>query len=1158
MSEIKFTSEQENAINAKGGILVSAAAGSGKTAVLVERVVRRLCDMNLKIPADRFLISTFTKDAAAEMKSRIGERIAEKTASEPQNSWYVHQKFLLDKASIGTIDSFCINLVREYFYILGVEPDFEICDELQDQTIADDVIYSMINEKLQNDDPDFAALCSVFEEYEFFAKISSVVKDIYRQLVSLPFYENELERCKKMYSSFDERDNVWVRSSLNDLKERAAYYINEFQKLEPTFLQSEFYERFKTNFYERFDFFKKTYEFVDNNDINGLAKYFSGFKPKNMAKSTDLKLESDINTARFLSTLTSVIKSIKDPDYVKTITDLSDDVKKATPAVSALCSFVYEFSKRTLMRKNEINRYTFSDIEQMALKILVDESGEPTKIAEELSDYYYEVMVDEFQDTNALQNTIFNAISDNGARLFAVGDVKQSIYRFRQADPRIFLQKKNSLAPYDPNGAEFQRCKVIMKGNFRSDGQICDFVNFVFSEIMSEKVGQMTYSDEDMLSANISLPNDVCRVRADIIETDGKDRDAEGLHIAKIITDIVGKTPIGAEGRPAKYGDIAILTKRNADIIKIANTLTKAGIPVVKSTQDSFFESREIMLAMTLLSVVDNPKNDFEMLKFLSSPLVGLTFDEITALKIKDKKSDLFSLLLKNYDENEKLKTAADMINELRTLCGGSSVSEFCSRAFDAMGLDMIVRAKFGEGAFANLMKLVSLAADFEKISYSGLSGFLSYLRRMEDSNMSSAGFDSDDDAVRLYTCHKSKGLQFPICILAHLETKIKTNRGEDRRILRSDKFGLGMKIVDRENFTKYNTLMYNEIEDEIKSDSLAEEMRLLYVALTRAKEHLIMVGEVKKADEYLNAMQNLSVGGLIEPNRFADNCQNMLSMITAAMLCHKNCRYSKLDGTLTHVSDDNCPFELNVVSDSIIGEVYVKDDECDAEFDENQVELLKERLCYEYPYAAVNDVAAKQSASRIAHENENRDYSCTAVPLFLQKKKLTAAQKGTAMHKVMQYLDIASARINLEAQLIAIENNKYLSSDEIESISRDYLVGFLNSPLSHRMENADEIYHEREFMVEMPATELDETLDPNIFKNETVVVQGAVDCAFIENGRLVIVDYKTDRVDSPQTLVDKYAIQLKVYQKALSQVFDITDSELIIYSFALSKEIVL
>lgn len=1168
MAEMKFTDQQQDAIAARGGVLVSAAAGSGKTAVLVERVVRRMLDKDEKIPADRFLISTFTNDAAAEMKERIAARLDEYIASSPNDSWYARQRFLLERAKIGTMDSFCIGLVREYFYLVDLEPDFRLCDNAREKDMKKAALSAAVGERLASGDEEFLKLCTVFGTENAADTLIRVVGEVYDYLVTLPFYERYLDDYERMYSDFDPDDSIWIKTLFSSFGERFSSLCRELRLYEAAFSASDIADKYHDRVYGRFHAIEKAARAMNAGDYDGCRAALLSYEKKTLSrvKTDDVSFLQQIQALcrRADSAAEQALEIFKTPmeEHIK-------DIQALSPLVKTLCDTVRDYARRLGEMKRQAGLYGFADIEMLALKLLARPDGEATDIAKELSQFYCEVTVDEFQDTNDLQCAIYNALSDGGKKLFAVGDVKQSIYGFRKANPRIFLDKKNSLPLYDRSGAQ-NGCKVVMSGNFRSEQNICGFVNFLFGNIMSARAGQMKYTDEDRLNASYALDfGGKANVRLELVDSSSKTAACEGAALRRTVQ-IIHELTAGeyrsksGERRRMRYSDIAVIYRTKRECSALCEALEAAGIPFVSRSGSGFFDAREIKCAYALLSVIDNPKNDFEMLSLLSGELYGFSAEEIAEIKIRDKQSDLYAAMLKLSDSSEKISRFIADLHRYRLHAARLGLRDLILRVFDDSGLMNLSAALGKRRAEANLYRLSELAAEYDREQGLGLSGFLRYFRRIrEQGAVDSKSADEAGDAVRVMNVHNSKGLQFPVCILGGLERRYGEGAPNDLRAVQSEKCGIGLKIVDTANFRKYKTLPFYAAESENAVAEFSEEIRLLYVAMTRAEQQLILIGECGTrggAAEYIAGRQAALIGGGISENAAA-SAKSSLDLITTAALIHP-CGES-LAASACGKKGEPAVYEgvsANVVFADDIPPIFDAAPLPKREFDEERVAAVAERLTYTYPYEIVNTVAAKQSASKIAHSEENADYSCSAVPLFLQGQKLTPAQKGTAMHKLMQYLDLAAAKTDVAAALGQVCDKNVLSAAELESINREQVAAFAASPLAERMIKAaaeGKIYREREFMAELPARRLMPSL-PHDFDGETVVVQGAVDCVFFEQGKMVIVDYKTDRACDEKALSDKYSAQLKTYEAALGQVFGCDESELIIWSFELNRQIIL
>ena len=1165
MKKFEPTPEQQNAIVARGGVLVSAAAGSGKTAVLVERVAQMILDNENRVPADRLLIVTFTKAAAAEMRSRISQRLTFAIAQNPTNSWYISQKNSLNKASICTIDSFCINLVREYFYAAGFEPDFSMTSDKSMETI---VFNELINEKLMNDDKDVLSLISLFGVEDGIDRLCDVVNDTHTYLDSLVDKNGYLLKCQQMYDDFDIKNSEWTTMVLAPYSENVKRLLNRFNAEKEQFEESEFFDLYKD---------------VWNNRIDILERYDNALENKEWDKVvalSDVKLDTvknykdvDEDKKEYYKSLFKTVNEFKKNISSKIVGSearIFESIKSVAPRIKTLFSFIMEYEQRLFEYKKKENCYTFADVEYAALKLLVNDDGSYTDIAKELSARFYEVMVDEYQDTNDLQNAIFTALSNNGDNMFCVGDVKQCIYGFRLANPKLFLNKKNTLPDFDKSNKDRQKCKVVMSGNFRSEKNICQAINFVFSRIMQEKIAQMQYTEDDYLMHNFERSkSDIGRVRLDIISVDRSEENAnefEHRHIVNLIRKSVDEIKLGEENRKVNYGDIAVICRKGKDVSAVSNVLKKFGIPAVCVKKNSFFDEREIIIALSLLRSINNPLNSYELLCVMMSELFSFTANDIATIKSSAKCEDLIQCVIKS--DNEKAKAFLEELSKYRQMAVGASLKELLEGVFEESGLFDISRAVRGGYAVANLRKLISLADEYENMSQGGLSGFLRYIGRMIDNprdRVDSAKYQAEEDAVKIMTVHHSKGLQFPICIYAGLGSSLKDG-GANYSAMQCEKSGIGIKAVDEKLGCRYETLAFQAAKAESYKNQIAEEIRIMYVAMTRAQEYLFMTGTYKnigKTPTYLSKLEKLSSeiecsGGAVSESAIS-LCKSALDLIVLASLTHTKCQNLRelANASASIISTDymETDYAVNIINSNDINVEEISEIEDKLSADERAVADLSQRLSYVYPFSEVNKVAAKQSASRIAHENENADYSCSAVPMFIQNRKITPAQRGTAMHNFMQYLNIKDAVENFDDEIRRIKSLKLFSDDEWDSLDFVALKKFVLSDIAEQMINADSIYCEREFIVELPANQIDDKLGEE-FIGENIVVQGAVDCVYITDRKMTIVDYKTDRVKSLDELKLKYAKQLQIYEKALMQIYDVDECELILYSFNLSSSI--
>lgn len=1163
---MKFTDEQQNALDAKGRVLVSAAAGSGKTAVLVEKVINLITDENNPVDVDKLLIVTFTNAAAAEMKSRISKRLQEKLKSNPDSFNLKRQKLLLSSASICTIDSLCISLAREYFYKLGIPCDFKIADNSVISKLQNDCIDEIIAENFEKSDSVFLDLVSVFGGENADEKLKENIFKVYDYLCSLPFPKIYIDKVNSIYADFDDNSilfDVVFDYASEIIKNSITSFNFAYQELleEPVLLGG-----YGEAFAEIDSKLKRALEFTFNRDYNGIRNMlenYSNARLKSVRNYPDEQFREKMKNAKVKAENTfSTLKKV----FNCSLEDVYGDMKTLSPIVNKFFSLTTEFSERLYETKKETAGFGFADIESLVLKLLVKrENGEIyyTDEAVELSNKYYAVLVDEYQDTNDLQNTIFNALSDDGKKLFMVGDVKQSIYGFRKANPKNFLNARNELPLYEQGST---RSKVVMSGNFRSSEDVCDFVNFLFYKLLSDKCGEMFYEKEDMLvpKAKFQYVND-SRVCLDIVTADNSDltpTERQAYHIADIIKEKVNQEPCITEKdklRKAEYKDICILLRSKAEIPVFNEILRKKNIPVIVDDNEGLLLEKEIVTLFSLLQVIDNPYSDIPLLSTLTSDIFNFSADEIAKIRAVHKKTELFRALLAVREENEKVADFIDSINEFRKIAAISSVSKLISKILSVTGYENTVYMyENGELCHDNLLLFKETAKTFEESTGRGLSAFVGYIKRQikNGNTMQKATFSGDDNAVKIMTMHRSKGLQFPICILACLNKKF--NRSDSSAdVVLTEKCGLGLNFIDKNRKIKYSTFPRNASVIENNAISQSEEMRLLYVAMTRAKDYLYMVGADERIENYVKSVADEVAYDETERFNpyFVQNCDNFLKMLVCGALVHKDGENLREKAEVNR--NCNCKGNLSV---NLVEEINIEEETEDKEveskvFDEQKYKDLCETLSLKYRYKDLNKIFVKQSASALAHKEFSSDFAFQNEPVFLHNQKLSATEKGTAMHNFMQFCDLKAAAKSISDEKRRLEEQGKLTKAQAESLKEENLKAFFDSEIGKKIVKCDNVFREQGFMVEVAAKDVYDDLGEE-YGDEKIIIQGSADLCFFDKDGLFIIDYKTDRADKTE-LIKRYKTQLDIYALALSQTFEKEVTGTAIYSFY-NKELIL
>lgn len=1152
----KATREQQAAIDTAGNVLVSAAAGSGKTAVLTERVIKKLTDKVSPVSADRLLIVTFTNAAAAEMRSRIERRLDEECRKHPDDIGLMRQRRLLSNAKICTIDSFCIDLVRENFEKAGVSPDFKMSDGYSLLPVNESVLSDILNRYYEEGNPDFFKLLdTVGAEYDD-GDFSDFVLDIYEYSRQLPYPEKWFCELKRDYVNGFTPENRWyamgikkalsVSGAQKDIIAKTAELLFSDEKAAGAYLESfrlaadkaeQLYNAAKTGDWD------KVYAAVD-----------SGFLPS-LPKANGLSGSFAAKTAKYAWKYIG-----KDRDSLLKIfygdtAFINSQLKELSAPVCLLSEILTEFDKRLFEKYLENGTFTFHNTEHLALKLL---SGEG---AYELSQRYDEVMVDEYQDTNDLQDTLFNILSGGGERLFAVGDVKQSIYGFRGANPDNFLIKKNNAILYD-KAAENEPKKIILGANFRCKPEVCDYINFFFGNMMTENSGSIAYGKEERLIPDAVYPKaDGAPVELDIINCKGTSEErlkAEAQGIADYIIKTVNGGAVIRESettlRKARFSDFTVLlrnTKTKAALI--AKTLRENGVPADYSA-DGFAETREISVLLALLRVIDNPDSDIELLTVLMSPIFGFTAEETAEIRIKRRTGSLYSALVFSAENGgEKEKDFLKRLEEYRILSVTLPLNRFISELYYKTDyLNTVSAYKEGERRRNNLLLLLSYAKQYEEDNGGTVGGFIKYVLKQSQNGMRSAAVTSGSDSVKIMSIHASKGLQFPVCILA--DTAAAFNDADARsKTVYSAALGVGFSYFDENEKQKRTTVSREIILDDIRRRSAEEELRLLYVAMTRTQDRLLFTAAFNNAEKAVNELTPALLLSDGRADMLTNRERSYAKWLILTALLHKDGAALR-DGAAGIIpKDDGSRIDIKISE-------YERETEADTpkeeEYEENAavIKELEKRFSFKYPYAPLLTIEAKSSVSALANKAESDKYAFSARPSFMSEGGITATERGTAMHKIIEFIDFDKAD-DIESEIERLYEWQYISEREAKAVSRKALKAFFESDIFARIKKAKTVKREMRFLTELPAKRIDPSLDDS-FNSESIMVQGAVDLCFEEDDGIAVLDFKTDRTENPDDLKIAYGEQLAIYAAACEKIFLKPVKQKIIYSFALSAAV--
>lgn len=1197
MAKRNWTAEQNAAINAKGGtLLISAAAGSGKTAVLVERVIKKITDPETACDADKLLVVTYTNAAAAEMRERLSERLSELISENPLNYNLQRQQMLLQNAHISTIHAFCLDLIKENFQKLNITPDFRIADENEVNILRKDILDEIIEQKyaeetqdkslINLDEKPFLTLTEMLSSGKDDASLSETVIRLYNFMRSLPNPIYWLDEKLAMYNEDKPIEKtLWGVSALkfvcdsikNSIKiiTRAIDDINCFEKMQKAYgLQFDDILSFLKNSFEiaKTGKWDLLYEAVNNYQFLSLGR---------LMKFEELDVKDRVTKAR--DTVKDEIKSLCGGVLSCNEKQFNEDIEKMYPLVKSLFDIVKELDKRMNKEKSDRGILDFGDLEQFALNLLINKNNDgsysKTQTAISISEQFDEILVDEYQDTNSAQDTIFKCVSKDEKNLFMVGDVKQSIYRFRQAMPEIFIAKKELFKHY--NNIDFP-AKIILGKNFRSRDGVTNAVNFIFSQLMSKELGEIEYNSEEELTAAANYcehaENDFELHILDTKNYDGNDDNVlvEARHIAKVIKNLVdsGYEVKGVNGqRKATWSDFCILMRSTSTRAeKYMREISLCGVPVWAEIANGYLGSYEVAVMLSFLRILDNPLQDIPLISVMLSPMFGFLPDDIAKLRIENRKDSIyFSLVGYAKTYGDKFAKFIETLNRLRQVAAVLPSDKLILKIYDETAFLNICEAMpNGEKRRANLRLLLDYARNYEAAGYKGLSGFIRFIDRIKENKNDLAPASVISEAanvVRIMSIHKSKGLEFPVCIIAGCAKQF--NREDIRRhALFNPVYGFGSKLRDERLKFKYTTLPREIVSLETEKSALSEEMRVLYVAMTRAKEKLIAVATLSNAQSTIKKSallidentQKITPFNALQSTSFAE-------WIISCAMRHSSCTTLRQIANLGEnvVIDNSFEWSLTYeeVAESEKPEVATEiQPEQEIENNSELADLIKNRLAYTYPFKALSSIPTKLSVSEIVAENyisQNKKSTAVSVrPSFLSEQKLTGAEAGTALHEFMQYANLATLKniSDIDFEIKRLVENKFLLPEQGNAINKYKVNAFLNSQLFKRICEAQKVYKEFKFNIEVPACEIYK--EHQEFNTEKIIIQGMADMVFLEKDKYYVLDYKTDFVNSEQELTEKYKSQIDIYARAVGEIMDATVAEKYIYSFCLEKTIVI
>ena len=1171
MGSFEPTPQQRRAMEDRGGsLLVSAAAGSGKTKVLVERLFGYMERERCRI--DDFLIITFTKAAAAELRGRIAAELSQRVARQPENMHLRRQMMRVYQADIKTVDAFCGSLLRENIHLLPPEgqrsltPDFRVLDQQEAELLRMQVLEQVLEEfyqRIGRGDTQAQQLAETLGAGRDDRALERLVLDIHGKIQSHAYPMRWLERLREQWQQVPESVGPYREVLTDSILRRTRCWA---RKLTETAAWMEQYPDLYRGYGDRFLEMAEQlqgYETAAQEGWDAMARLKPSFRRMGVVKGCDGAKEQ----------AQAVRKRCKDElDEIGALLAVSEseqleDLEAMAPAMLALVQLTEDFTAAYQAEKVRRNCMDFSDQEHYAIRLLQGDDGAPTPLGRQLSGRYREIMVDEYQDTNEVQNCIFRAISRDGQNLFTVGDVKQSIYRFRLADPTIFLEKYLAYRPAE-EAEEGQPRKVLLSQNFRSRRQVLSAANFVFGSIMSRQMGEMDYGPEERLNYGAAgypersdTDTEFHLISVADTEEERFDRtEVEARFVAHRIRQLLDEGfPVqGEDGqqRPVQPEDIVILMRSPAARRKaFTAALQREDIPCAGGEEQSFFETMEIAVMVSFLQIVDNPRQDVPLLAVLRSPLLGFSPDRLAQIRGGHPGGDYYGALCA--DDGEDSRAFLERLAQLRAAAGELTADRLLWKLYtDWQALAVFGAMEGGAQRRSNLLALYAYAGQLAAAGRGNLFDFVSYLHDlMESGDLPDISARQESGGVQLMTIHKSKGLEFPVVILADLQKGF--NRDDFQRpVLVHPRLGLGTERVDRRRRIRYDTVSKQAIQLALSRESLAEEMRILYVAMTRAKEKLICVDCMRFARNRVRGL--LSVAGCPAAPEAVGSAKAPGDWILLPLLCTPEAavlrQWADMEPEQPALSDGGWQVRLweNPVFEC--GSAAAAPEE--AAVQERRYDLSAMELRYGHTAACTipTKVTATQLKGRVLDE-EIAEGAASARPrrldfqrpLFLQQeRRLTAAERGTAMHLVMQYLELDGP--DPEEQVRQLTERRLLTPQQAEAVDTERIRAFLATPLAQEIRQARQVWREYRFALLMPAALYDPAAE-----GEELMLQGVVDCAFRTKEGLVVVDFKTDRLapgEEPQR-AEEYRPQLEAYAQALERVMEEKVCRKVLYFFS-------
>lgn len=1174
----EWTLEQKRAIELTGrDLLVSAGAGSGKTSVMAERIIRRICDPVDPVKLDEMLIVTFTVAAAGGLRERITAGLRERIVRGERSKLLTRQLDNIGSANISTINSFCLDIVRRNFAQLGLPASMRIIDEAESSIINEEIMSDTLEEFFANGAElgieDFDLFCENFIN-ERDESLSSAFLSIYDKLLSIPEGINVLDEKADMLSEIDGLnffDSPWGKVVYERVYSLYSYYKKVYSAAVEFFKDDDVLKyNYLAAFQNDLDLISSVVDDKETLSYDELRKKLSVHSFIALGKKR-IPADADRSLIEFFK---GIRKKFKEDNVALCEKTLLAMPAEKVPMLSNLTSKVVSdlkillsrFEEKLRERKLNMGALTFSDCERYALKLLISGNGDPTPAALEYRERFKEIYIDEYQDTNKLQDSIFSIISRPGGR-FMVGDIKQSIYAFRSADPTLFANYRDEWKPYAEGDNETAN-SVFLSTNFRSSPRILKTVNSVFSPLFTV-AGNINYREEDeLVIPNGADPSAFDKVKIAVVSKNAVVADDGSVSENDMVSNLNREAEYVASeisrlaAMGEKLSDIAVLVRNRSSMNSLESAFNEYGIPYDSASESSFFSTPEVRFVLSLLNVIDNPTREIHLAAVLTSPLYALTPDELAVMRIEgDKNVSLYDLIEKS--ENPKIiKFLHDLLlwREKARRLPTDKLIRWLYNEFSIVNAASIGRRNATRILVkTNCEKLYDLARIYENSSYKGVYAFLEYIATLSRSGSSvSVPLPLSENCVRIMTIHNSKGLEFKNCFIFGASNSLK-RKGKGDDILFSKSLGFGMFVREKDSPYRFDTPFRTAVSCDNENRQLEEELRVLYVALTRAKERLWIVGSASNPGDFID--KAITSAKYFESNTILTE-QNYLFWIITALSTY-------VDGGDWDICDITEPF-ISIRS-------FNADISADNDYDASvYMDALKERFSFKYGADILTRIPAKLSVSRLYPEVLDESDNSSDIEKerdFVLKRPVFAGGSddnravgvGTATHLFMQFCDFDILhQKGVEYEINRLSATMFLSEEIASMVSRRSINDFTGTNLFAEILKSKQVWRERRFNVLLPAYEFtSDPLDRKELENEKVLVQGVIDCVFTDsNGKLVLVDYKTDSVngmreeDAIDMLIKRHSLQLNYYKKAIEKLTGIEVSRTLIYSFGLSKAV--